>query len=322
MKVNPEMDDLLSSYVDGELSARQNTEIRRLAEKNEQVRAQLQGLENIKALISTLPRLEPPPEIAGQVRSLLERKTLFDDVPGESKRPKYELLFRKLRAGAAVAGLVAVFGLLVYSIIAPPPHQAGEQTRLDAGPSARSLPPQLTGFQGMSGRLELSCASLPSVDSLLQRSIELHGIATHERRASSGRIVHHVECSRSALIQLILDLQSRWPQFAETRLSLDTPRFGQCVEVVSVSPRQLIAIVSQNDTPASLETAKQIAVQNSINRMTCTGQVLASLVDTPGMVPVAPKPMLTSAGPKPNSEQAATGPAEWVSLTIMLTGGK
>ena len=235
MKANHSIDDMLSSYADGELSVRQNTEIQRLAERNEDIKARLQGLQNLKALINGLPRPEAPEEIADQIRVLLERRTLFGEVPSESSRPIYHLIFQRIRASAAVAGLVAVFFMLVYSIIAPP--RSSSPNDPDAG---NSTPAQLTRTQavktdGITARLELYCSSLAVVDSAIQRTVEHNEIDDYERQAFSDRKIYQVKCSKAALNNMILDLRDIWPRLTDARLYLYTDWFGRCVEVKSVS---------------------------------------------------------------------------------------
>ncbi len=320
MKMNPNMDDLLNSYVDEELSTRQKTEIRRLAERNEQVRARLQDLQNLKTLIRTLPRPEAPAEISDQIRSLLERRSLFGEIPSDSNRPIYHLIFQKIRAGAAVAGLVAVFCILVYSIIAPPRHTPAKGP--DAGGPAvvQSVRPQAAETVGLSGRLELYCSTLAPVDSAIQRAIERNEIIDYERQGSRYRRIYQVQCSEAALNRIVLNLQDMWPRFTNAHLYLHTDGFGRCVEVESISHKQLTSITSQGNASASLDIARRVAVRNSMDQMTLTGQVLASLVDVPEAVLVVPKPMLTASQPQPIPEEEPSGSPERASLTIVLIG--
>jgi hypothetical protein len=320
MKVNQSIDDLLSSYADGELSARQNTEIQRLVERDQNIKARLQGVQNLKALVNGLPRPKAPEEIADQIRVLLERRTLFGETSNDSKKPIFHLIFRRIRASAAVAGLAAVFFMLVYSIIAPP--RSGSSGGVGA---EKTTPAQLTRTQVgktgvITGRLELYCPSLAIVDSAIQRTVEQNAPGGYERQAFSSRRIYQIRCSRAGLRCIVLDLQDLWPRFTDSRLYLHTDRFGRSVEVKSISPEQLISIATQDRSNASLEIAKRMAVRNSIDQMTPTGQVLAALVDGKNTVPMVAKPMLTAAQARPELEKGASGGEAWASLTIVLAG--
>ena len=320
MKVNHSLDDLLSSYADGELSARQSTEVQRLAKKNEDVKARLQALQNLKALVRGLPRPEAPEEISDQIRVLLERRTLFGENPDDSKKPIHQLILQRISASAAVAALIAVFFMLVYSIIAPP--RSDSSKNIGGGKSA---PMQVTGTQavkteGLAGRLELYCSSLAIVDSAVQRAVEYGETEDYERQTYDERRVYRLKCSRAALNRIVLGLQDVWPRFTDTRLYLHTGSFGRNVEVSSVSPEQLISIASQRYTSDSLEIARQVAVRNSMGQLTSTGQVLASLVDVKNTVPMVSKPMLTASQARPEAETGSPAGEARVSLTIVLTG--
>ncbi len=55
MKPNPNLDELLSSFMDGELNPRQRTEVQRMAAHDPQVARRLQQLQNCRTLYTALP---------------------------------------------------------------------------------------------------------------------------------------------------------------------------------------------------------------------------------------------------------------------------
>lgn len=321
MKEYPNIDELLSSYVDGELSARQHTEIRQLAEKNEQVKARMQSLQNLKSLIGALPRPEAPAEISDQVRSLLERRTLFGETSSPAQRPIYHLVFQRIRSAAAVAALIAVFFALIYSILSPP--RSGSSS--DPGErvaGSQSLPGVQSGqLVGLTGRLEMDCAALSAVDSALHRTIQRNGIVDYTRQSFPDRRIYQVKCNELAFQNLVLDMQDLWPRFTDARLYLHTNGFGQCVEVESISSSQLLTIATQKSAGESLEIAKRMRVRKGMQEMTLAQQVLASLVDAPDEVPTVAKPMMTGQ-PEPGPKADSAGPQTWASLTFVLARAK
>jgi anti-sigma factor RsiW len=69
MNANPNIDELLCSYLDGELPPRQQTEVQRLVARDPEVGRRLRQLQNCKTLISALPRAQAPAEMLDQSRS-------------------------------------------------------------------------------------------------------------------------------------------------------------------------------------------------------------------------------------------------------------
>ena len=81
MKPNPNLDELLSSFMDGELSPRQRTEVQRMAAHDPAVARRLRQLQNCRTLFCSLPPAEAPGDMLEQIRQSLERKTLLQEQP-------------------------------------------------------------------------------------------------------------------------------------------------------------------------------------------------------------------------------------------------
>ena len=123
MKADPKIDELLCSLVDGELPARQQTELQRLAARDPEIGRRLRQLQNCRALMSALPRSEAPAEMFEQIKVAVERKTLLEEQPasGASMAGVIHLIARRLMAAAAMIALLGVLGYVVYQIVAPVP---------------------------------------------------------------------------------------------------------------------------------------------------------------------------------------------------------
>ena len=123
MKANPNIDELLCSFVDGELPARQQTELQRLVARDPEVGRRLRQLQNCRTLVSALPRAEAPGELLEQIKLAVERKTLLAEQPasGVSTAGVIHLMARRFLAAAAMIALLGVLGFVVYQIVAPVP---------------------------------------------------------------------------------------------------------------------------------------------------------------------------------------------------------
>ena len=150
------IEELLNSFIDGELTQREANEVERLIADDARIAQRLRELQKSKMLVGSLPRAEAPAEMAEQIKASLERRTLpaqqlqhLDELAGVK-----QLLVRKILAAAAMIVLVAVLGAVIYTIVAP-----------------ESVPPA-AGFRG---RLELKTTDLVAVDAVIKRAIEDNG---------------------------------------------------------------------------------------------------------------------------------------------------
>ena len=121
MKEIPNIDELLNSFIDGELPARQQTEVQRLIAHDEKVAQRLRQLEKCKMLLNSLPVAEAPPQILENVKASLAGRTLLGEHPSafDEHLGARHLLGRKLFAAAAMLGLVGILTAVVYTIVAP-----------------------------------------------------------------------------------------------------------------------------------------------------------------------------------------------------------
>ncbi len=76
MKANPEIDELLNSFIDGELPPRQQTEVQRLIAHDPQVGQRLRQLQKCKMLLASLPFAEAPAGMLENIKAALEREAL------------------------------------------------------------------------------------------------------------------------------------------------------------------------------------------------------------------------------------------------------
>ncbi len=123
MKPNPNLDELLCSFMDGELSPRQRTEVQRMAAHDAQVARRLQQLQNCRSLFCALPADKAPSDLLEQIKVSLERHSLLQEQPAVRRRSigAWQLAFRRLVAAAAVIALMGVLGVVIYQIVAPVP---------------------------------------------------------------------------------------------------------------------------------------------------------------------------------------------------------
>jgi len=326
MKENSNIDELLNSFIDGELPARQQTEVQRLIAHDEKIAQRLRQLQKCKILLSSLPVTEAPPQILENVKAslagrtlLLEQPTAFDEHLGAR-----HLLGRKLFAAAAMLGLVGILTAVVYTIVAPTVTQ---------GPVAvepRELPPKVEVVEPapiivvaapFSGRLELRTSYLPAVVAVINRAIE-DNVPSDEWIASDRSDVrepHALICSSESFNLLLAELDNIWDKLDSATLVVDTEVFGQQVVVGAVTAEQIAGIVNQDNSKRRIEVAKDFAVLNNIAEYLPGREILTAIDDTTVDLITPPKPRLTGGQETIEKSTTRTEADKNVRLTITVT---
>jgi hypothetical protein len=300
MKANPNIDELLCSYLDGELPARQQTEVQRLVTRDPEVGRRLRQLQNCKTLISSLPRAQAPVEMLERIRASVERKALLEEasVSGVSTAGARRLMARRVLAAAAMIALVGVLAAVVYQIVAPIP--GGSTSRPVA--STSSVPSQPAAVMpvadtGFTGRLEIRTATVAPADAVLKRAFEENGLSSLvQSDIVADARSYRLTGSREAANRLVASLGGMWQSFDAVTLSVEGPgQSASPVMVEALTPQQAIDIVAQGSTQASIETARNYAVANAVAANTPGREALKSLDNNAGidLTPAIPNVWLT-----------------------------
>jgi hypothetical protein len=226
----PNIEELLNSFIDGELTQREANEVDRLIAEDARIARRLRELQKSKILVGSLVRAEAPSEVAEQVKASLERKKLlaqraerFDGWAGA----RY-LMVRKVLTAAAMIGLVAVLGAVIYTIVTPEGglEEPTTEVRVLAAGSHR--------------RLELKANNVIAVNGFINKAIEdnILDCSSFTRRADKTEYVF--SCNREDLTSLLTRLGSMWE---ETKLVVDTGKVGDEKVFDGVNAEQFAEIV-------------------------------------------------------------------------------
>ncbi len=301
MKEIPNMDELLNSFIDGELPARQQTEVQRLIDHDEKIAQRLQQLQKCKTLLSSLPVAEAPPQILENVKASLARKQRLVEQPlvFDERVGTRHLLGRKLFAAAAMLGLVGILTAVVYTIVAPETvtEKPVAVERREPPPTVDVIKPRPTIVAApFSGRLELRTSYLPAVVAFINRAIE-DNIPSDGWIASDQSNVkepHALTCSIESFNLLLAELGNIWGKLDSATLLVDTEVFGEQVVVDAVTAEQISGIVNQDDSKGRLEVAKDFAILNNMAEHLPGREILTAIDDTTVGLITPPKPVLTS----------------------------
>ena len=81
MRADEKTDELLNSYLDGELSSRERAEVKRRVANVEGMAQRLEQLRSVRSLLQAFPQATPPDELAENIMAQLERQSLLEETP-------------------------------------------------------------------------------------------------------------------------------------------------------------------------------------------------------------------------------------------------
>ena len=313
MKMNQNIDELLNSFIDGELTETQQSEVQRLIADDPQVAQRLRQLQACKALVSSLPRAEAPAGILEQVKASLQAKAPRESVRrgriySASREARRFVLIRRVVAAAAVIALIAVLAAVIQTLIPSDvtPDGPGPEVKVAAG--------------GFCGRLELKTTTFAAVDASIKKAIHNNGLSDCVIPTRVGdKNVYSVRCTKERLNLLLADLNKIWQEFDTATLLVETEQFGKPVMVGAVTAEQTAQVINQDDVKASVELAKDIAVLNNVAESMPGKDLLAATGDGGVDVITIPKPSLAWHKEMAKDSASVTEGAEKVSLTILVS---
>jgi anti-sigma factor RsiW len=342
-KEDANIDVLLNSFLDGELTERERTEVERLLTHDAEIAKRFAELEKCRMLVGSLPYAEAPAEVLERIKESAGEMPVSSSETKvfEQYRGARHLLIRQVVSIAAMVVLVAVLGVVIYTILGPESvgkrPMVAEDLRLPAKkievePSETVQPMMAKAEEtieqakllagGFRGRLELKTKALVATDASVNRAIEDSGLAQYSvSRKEAEQRVYTVAGSREAVGLLLSDLANIWGRFDSTSLLVETET-SERVVVDNVKTEQVAKIVKQDSPEARIKVAKDIAAFNRIEKHLPGEEMFAAIDYGKADLITIPKPVLTS------SEKAVTKPVggaeakQEVILTIVVAGSK
>lgn len=339
MKDAPEIDELLNAFIDGELTARQQTEVQRLIAHDAQIAERLRKLKKCRMLLGSLPCAEAPDDMLDAVKASLERTALLNEQQEGSayRRGAKDLMIRRVLSAAAMIGLAAVLAAVIYVIVAPPSvknktivsknwyQQTKEVKAAKPVPSENTTTEKpaakvVSAAPVFDGRLELKTADLITVDALVKKTIEDKGLLKDNLKAEGGKSIYTLNCGRKRLCLLLADLDNIWDRLNSATLYVEGQQGEGQIAVDSIDTRQIAEIVNQNSAEMRIKAAKYFAVLNSMSESPTNKDVLKTANGGNPDLTTIPKPVLTSGENLDEKSVGQTQDEPTVHLTIVVNG--
>jgi hypothetical protein len=300
-------DELFNSFVDGELSPRQRTEVKRLAAHDQDVAGRIRQIENVRNLLRSLPREDPPDEIADNVRRLLERQSLLGDRDlSVSDRPRRYLILSKLRAVAAVLLLMGALVVLIHNIVSPL-DTSGNSGLASSAPEDVTLNGGPAPVETVNSTFQLHLAESTNLAEVLDEAVADHGLSAQvSRQLGDNQEVYRFECEKKDLGQVLTRLQNVWGAVDRARFVMASDSGQEAVVIESADPRTVTRVLDQKTPGSRFRFARQIAADQA-----------SRIPSSDGIPPIA-RPVLTAGTEAPQGTALTFTGEGKVQLTIEL----
>ncbi len=312
MNENLKIDELLNAYVDGELSPRQETEVQRLLDHDEDIVRRLNEIKSVRHLVKNLPSENPPENILEDIKSKLERHTLLEERPQQKTEiiGKFSLFARKIVSYAAVLVMISGLVFVIYQIVSP---DLSENTDIAAKNTdsveiaKENVKPELNNLtykpenpeidnqeipaklaQGFSGELSLYCKNTESLNSALKQIIKNHNLnASLRPDYENQKNIFSINLSYRKFNSLIEELSNHWKGISYSELKFSSENEDHLVG--GVKPGQILEIAGMSDIQKQKKAARYFA---KLNEMTSYEERIPDRSPEEVNTSTVPKPIL------------------------------
>lgn len=269
-----ETDELMTLYLDGEATQRQQTELKRLMLHDPLIAEKLNALQRQQQLMQALPVETAPDGLIDDIRAELERKLILGD-SGDSTETvsgSSHLMIRRLLTTAAM--LLIPLGLLsavVYTIMKPA-SQGGidyvpaSKRIADAAPT-RVLPSAnemgLLKELPFNGVLVLKTDEYMTVSNQVEKAIFAQGLISHTLPSRTADITSfHITAPPRMIAGLVDSLAGMWPRCKNVTLEVVRDGVGETIKISDPRNRQIKTLVYEDSDEMLNRLATRYASAN------------------------------------------------------------
>jgi hypothetical protein len=323
-KSKPKIDELLSGFVDGELSERQRTELKRLMQHDDELSQRLNELKRQKQLLGALPIASAPEGLLDDVKATLERQSILDNASArcDDSAGVRHLMFRRFVTTAAMFSLVGVLVWVVLNVVMPLDSESKESFSIkqtlstilapksEAGDVVRPDRVAVAEIAPFESRLDLVSDQAIALNNFIEKSVYNNGLRddTIPRRGENST-TYEISGSSVKVLALLGDLQTVWDRCGSASFSVDG---AGGLLVNDITAEQILAIFTEQQNDTRVAMAKNYASFNSESK-TLAG---AGKKDSSNIT--IPIPILT-APPAAEDEATNSEGGQQVKLTITVT---
>lgn len=322
-----DIDELLSCYIDGELSKRQITEIKRLIEHDEDAAKRLVQLRKQKELLNAMPVEAAPEGLLDDVMASLERKFILNEYTavGAEQSGERNLLIRRVLAAAVILVLFGGLAALVLDIMLPAAATENNYAAANNTPIADndlSLQKLNTDYipspnaPVFNASLNLKTLDAITMNNFVKKLIFNHDLSHTPPEIEGTSSTVRITCGIDRAVAMLLDLQAEWDRCDEVALTIHDQALSKDIVIENASPEQVLRVFGEDKYYSRMQLAKDFSDFNIM----ASGNDAVAKSDGDGVstLAVKPKPELTSFEKNLGNDKAEN--IEKISLVITVTG--
>lgn len=259
-KEHLDKDELLTGFIDGQLTPRQLTELKRLLAHDSSLQKDLEALQQQRQLLRSLPVETAPILMAEEIRSVLERKFILADTANHVKKSDvWGLRLRKIAAAAAMILLpLVILSAVIYTILQP------SETASDVPPETVVLSPVPSAEPLFAAVLQFQIGQPVAANDFIEKKIHTLGLMNFTTLGrQSDRTSYKIICSRQYIEGLVAELADLWPRCEKASYALLDTSTNQPIRVEAIDPQQAVAMIQLTDPAAAAKLAQDFSEQNA-----------------------------------------------------------
>ncbi len=342
---HPELYEMISGYVDGTLSQRQETELRRLMANDPSISQEVSSMQRQKELLGSLPFETAPESLLNDIRASIERKVLLSEIETSDGGGKRHLFVRKFTTVAAMLVLAGMLGLVVHNIIAPEPagnvmltqsdampeqeietlalEQENIRTQTIAAPEPMMVRAKAArAMSQYSATLRLETTNPIAMNAYVEKSIQSNGLVDCTipyRRPMENINTYVISCDAGSLVSLMEDLGAVWPRFVDTSMVVHGETADRMYRINSVDPEVITEMLLNWHGQEPVAFTRSYDRNRELAGQLPGGEMVAAALEAgaDSQPPIPAKPFL--AWPSAEKKAAVRGGQE-MKLTITIAG--
>lgn len=320
------IDELLNGYVDGELSERKYTELKRMMLHDPEMAARFSELKKQRQLLNAMSVEKAPQGLLDGVVGSLERKLILNEYSAasvESEGIKH-LMFRRALTAAVIMMLFGGLGGIIYQIVSPVQPtgnnpvavvQAVDEDDLIYGvilpvDKVDSIAVDTPVFRAS---LNLETEDAISMNFFIKKLVFTHNLNDFvdppENEGTSSTI--RFACGIDSIVDLLADLQVEWGRCRQASLSVYDHAQAKMIVIENISAKQLMDVFTEDKFYTRMQIANDYAAFNGLNSY---GNTMLAAEDR------AVKPVYTSVSAADKKSKNRIEGGEKISLVITVTG--
>jgi len=329
-EIHKDIDELLSCYIDGELSERGRTEIKRLIRHDRNIAAKLGKLRKQKQLLNCLPVAPAPEGLLQEINVSLNSKPAADRyfIDTDHSAGARHLLVRRVLTAAAMFILLGALAVVVFNVIMPGSASRKPLALEPAGTSldqavVASAPEPITDTYPFRAALELASYDSIAVNGFIAKAIYSNGLVDNTIPKRDATLsTYHITCTTAQIVALLADLEAVWDKCGKTSLTIYAEYQDSEIMINNITSAQAIAVFAEDKPDKRTELARNYADFNALIRDGGADSSFALSLpkEQTAFVPSVPiKPELT----RPEQPPAPTDnvqTSQSVNLIITVTG--